>query len=66
LARGIFDIDKGIFATGQSSFFGVQLLGGVIIAIWAALLAFLFFYTIKLQNRLRISIISEIVGADFI
>ena len=31
---------------------------------WTALLAYIFFITIKHQNRLRISFVSEIVGSD--
>ena len=48
LARGIFDADQGIFSTGKSQFFIIQLLGGLTIAVSAACLSFVFFYTIKL------------------
>ena len=66
VARGIFDTKHGFFSTGLSEFLGIQILGGIVITIWAALLSFFFFYSVKLQSRLRISVISEIVGADFI
>ena len=66
MAKGIFDRDEGIFATGKPDFIGIQIVGGLVIALWSGILSFIFFYTIKNQNRLRISIIGEIVGVDFL
>ena len=45
---------------------GVQFIGAITITSWAAFLSFIFFYTIKLQGRLRISVINEIVGTNII
>lgn len=47
VARGIFDRDQGLFATGTFTYLGIQILGGLVIALWAGLLAFFFFATLK-------------------
>lgn len=66
IAKGIFDRDQGIFATGLANFIGIQFIGAITITLWAATLSFIFFYTLKRQNRLRIGLIYEIIGIDFI
>lgn len=65
LAAGIFDQDKGLFYTGQSSQMNVQIMGALAYSCWAALLSFLFFYALKKNGRLRVGLIFEIIGLDF-
>ena len=65
IAVGVFDKDIGLFITGSAAGISIQMLGALIITIWTLTLSFFFFYTIKQQNRLRISVISEIIGIDF-
>ena len=65
VAAGIFDQDKGLFYTGQSNQMNVQILGALAYSCWAALLSFLFFYALKKNGRLRVGLIFEIIGLDF-
>lgn len=66
IAVGIFDIDKGFFYTGNPTQLGIQLLGAVAYIIWAGLLSFIFFYSLKKNGRLRVALIFEVIGLDFI
>jgi ammonia channel protein AmtB len=45
---------------------GVQILGGLVIALWAGTLSYFFFAIIKEQNCLRVSFLCEIIGRDLI
>lgn len=65
IAAGIFDQKKGLFYSGNSNQLGVQLLGALAYSCWAALLSFLFFYSLKKNGRLRVNVIFEIIGIDF-
>jgi Amt family ammonium transporter len=47
LACGIFDKDRGFLTTGDSKFVVIQLVGAMSIFIWAMLLSFVFFSTLK-------------------
>ena len=47
LAVGIFDIQTGLIYTGAVKQLGVQFVGAVAYAVWAALLSFMFFYSLK-------------------
>jgi Amt family ammonium transporter len=63
---GIFDIDKGFFYTGNPHQIGIQILGAFAYMVWAGLLSFIFFYSLKKNGRLRVDLIFEIIGLDFI
>jgi ammonia channel protein AmtB len=52
--------------TGEISFLGVQILGMVSYAFWSLTLSFVFFYSLKLNHRLRIDPLYEIIGMDFL
>lgn len=65
LAAGIFDQDKGLFYTGKSQQLNIQIIGALAYSCWAALLSFLFFYSLKKNGRLRVNLIYEIIGLDF-
>lgn len=66
LAAGIFDREKGLFYSGSSSQLNIQLIGAIAYSCWAALLSFFFFYSLKKNGRLRVNVIFEIIGLDFI
>jgi len=66
IAVGIFDIDLVFFYTGTPKQLGVQLLGAASYTIWAGLLSFIFFYALKHTGRLRVGLIYEVIGLDFI
>ena len=66
IAAGIFDQERGFFYTGNAHQLGIQLIGAFAYSLWAALLSFLFFYALKKNGRLRVNIIYEIIGLDFI
>ena len=65
LAVGIFDQKKGLFYSGNSNQLEVQIMGALAYSCWAALLSFLFFYSLKKNGRLRVSVVYEIIGLDF-
>lgn len=44
---GLFDFERGWFYSGNGKFFGVEVLGAVLISIWAASLAAVYFYALK-------------------
>jgi len=66
IALGIFDIDTGFFYTGNPHQLGIQCLGALSYTIWAGLLSFMFFFSLKKNGRLRVGLIYEIIGLDFI
>lgn len=66
IAAGIFDQERGFFYTGNAKQLGIQLIGAFAYSLWAALLSFLFFYALKKNGRLRVNLIYEIIGLDFI
>ena len=63
---GIFDIDKGFFYTGNPNQIGIQTIGAFAYMNWAGLVSFFFFYSLKKNGRLRVDLIFEIIGLDFI
>lgn len=65
IAVGIFDQEKGFFYTGNANQLGIQLVGALAYSIWAALLSFFFFFALKKNGRLRINLVYEIIGLDF-
>ena len=65
-AVGLFDKDKGILYTGQGKFFLVQMVGIVSYSFWSLTLSFIFFYSLKKNDRLRLKTIYEIIGVDFL
>ena len=66
IAAGIFDRQNGLFYSGNSRQLGVQLIGAIAYSVWAALLSFFFFYSLKKNGRLRVNVVYEIIGLDFI
>ena len=66
IARGLFDRKRGFFNTGNVSFLGIQLLGVAAFTVWALMMSFCFFKTLKSLERLRVGILFEIIGLDFI
>ena len=66
IAVGFFDKEAGFFYTGNISQLGIQLLGSASYTIWAGLLSFMFFYSLKKNGRLRVGLIYEVIGLDFI
>ena len=65
-AVGLFDRQRGLLYTGEVNFLGVQMLGLLAYAFWSLALSFVFFYSLKLNERLRIDPLYEIIGMDFI
>ena len=66
VACGIFDKDSGFIRTGNSRFLVIQILGGFFLLCFGGIMSFIFFYTLKKLNKLRISPLFEILGVDFI
>lgn len=66
MAVGIFDVDNGFFYTGSPDLLGVQVLGALCYTIWAGLLSFIFFYSLKKNGKLRVGTLFEVIGLDFI
>jgi ammonia channel protein AmtB len=66
ISVGIFDVDKGFFYTGIPDQLGIQLVGATAYILWTGLLSFIFFYSLKKNGRLRVDLIFEIIGLDFI
>ncbi len=64
LLTGLFAADKGLFYTGDFSFFGVQVLGVVSVAVWVAVTMTIVFMVIKKTIGLRASEEEEIRGLD--
>jgi len=65
LAVGLFDKDVGLLYTGQLGQLAIQLLGATAYTVWALLLSFFFFYSLKQNDRLRVPPLYEMIGMDF-
>ena len=65
VAVGLFDIEKGMLYTGDPNQMLIQLLGITAYVVWAAILSFLFFWSLKINDNLRVNPIYEIIGLDF-
>ena len=65
-AVGLFDRDQGLLYTGETIFLGIQILGILSYAFWAITLSFVFFYSLRQNERLRIDPLYEIIGIDFL
>ena len=65
LALSFFDLDYGMIYTGSGQQVSIQLIGVIAYTVWALLLSFMFFYSLKKSDRLRVDYITEIVGLDF-
>lgn len=65
-AVGLFDIQLGLVYTGEIKFLVIQIVGIVSFAFWSLTLSFLFFYFLKVNERLRIDPLYETIGMDFI
>lgn len=63
-AVGLFDIDLGLIYTGKITFLAIQVLGILSYAFYSLILSFIFFYSLKLNDRLRIDPLYEIIGMD--
>ena len=66
ISVGIFDIEQGLIYTGNLNQLAIQIVGAFAYMIWAGLLSFFFFYSLKKNGRLRVDFIFEILGLDFI
>ena len=66
IAVGIFDIDQGLLYTGSAEQLSIQFFGAFAYIVWALLLSFMFFYSLKKNDRLRVDYIFEIIGLDFV
>jgi len=64
IAVGMFDINQGLLYTGDINFLGIQIFGAFAYSFWSLLLSFIFFYSLKQNQRLRCKAIYEIVGQD--
>ena len=69
IACGLFHNTKGLFCgtvTGGErwKFFGVQLLGMIVIMVWTSLFSVIFFYVSKKLGLLRVSYTTEVLGLD--
>ena len=65
LAVGIFDMNQGLLYTGEIKFLGIQLLGVISYSCYSLMLSFIFFHSLKLNDRLRLDPLYEIIGMDF-
>ena len=66
IALGIFDLDYGLFYTGNTDQIGIQLAGALAFIGWALMLSFMFFYSLKRNQRLRVDFMYEVIGLDFV
>ena len=55
MALGIFDNDNGSIFTGYTNLLGIQFIGALALLCLSFFLSAIFFYPLKLMNRLRIS-----------
>ena len=65
LAVGLFDKDVGLLYTGTLDQLMIQILGATAYTLWAMILSFTFFYSLKQNDRLRVDPLYEIIGMDF-
>lgn len=66
IAVGFFDKEFGYFYHGKFDQLGIQIAGSFSYTIWAGLLSFMFFYSLKKNDRLRVGLVYEVIGLDFI
>lgn len=59
---GFFDLTDGLIYTGSFKQLQIQLIGAVSLLLFSAGAAFLFFFTVKFLNHLRVGEIFEILG----
>ena len=64
LCVGLFDLDQGLFYSGNILFFFIQVLGCVVITAWSALWAFVIFFSLSKCKILRITKEEELEGID--
>lgn len=64
ICTGLFSVEKGLFYTGQTSFFAIQLLGAFVVAALSLVVMSLVFLLIKGTVGLRVSRQEEIEGLD--
>ena len=64
IALGLFDNERGLINTGDTELISIQFLGALAYSFWSVLISFIFFYSLKLNGRLRCKNIYEIVGQD--
>jgi ammonia channel protein AmtB len=62
---GVFDKVEGLVYTGNVKFLGVQILGILAYSFWSLSLSFVFFYSLRVNERLRIDPLYEILGMDY-
>lgn len=65
IALGLFDPTQGSLYTGNTYYLGVQMLGAAVYSLYAALLSFMFFASLKENDRLRVEPFYEIMGASW-
>ena len=66
MALSLFDNDLGFVTTGSPTQIGKQLVGFLALTLWASLISFFFFYSLKQNERLRVNYVYELIGLDFI
>ena len=66
IAEGLFDPEEGFLYTGNGTLLGTQMLGIVAYSLWAALLSYFFFFSLKENDRLRIQPFYEIMGVSWL
>ena len=64
IATGLFDRNKGLFATGSAQQLGIQLSGAISISSMAAVVSTIMFYILKKRRRFRTGHIYQIIGLD--
>jgi len=66
IAVGIFDNQYGLFsgAEGSGTYFLWQLIGGVVIVLWAFVTSAIYFIILKKLDLLRVSLVDELLGLD--
>ena len=65
LAVGLFDQQVGVFSAGSFNQFGVQLIGVSAFTLWSGLLSFIFFFSLKKNDKMRVPELFEMIGIDF-
>ena len=58
-------MNQGLLYTGEINFLGIQLLGVISYSCYSLMLSFIFFHSLKLNDRLRLDPLYEIIGMDF-
>ena len=66
LAVGLLDQDQGLLYSGNTEMILIQIIGIAAYLFWSTILSFVFFYTLKQNDKLRIDPIYEIIGLDFL